>query len=89
MMSYQSVDLKEDSEEISANQYLRESVSTDNETLDLAQVINQSPHSNSNNHIIAREDQWELTPINSPHFKILISPERALNMDILLLQISS
>lgn len=76
MMSYQSVDLKEDSEEISANQYLRESVSTDNETLDLAQVINWSPHSNSNNHIIAREDQWELTPINSPHFKILISPEK-------------
>lgn len=76
MMSYQSVDLKEDGEEISSNQYLRESVSTDNETLDLAQVINQSPYSNSNNHIIAREDQWELTPINSPHFKILISPEK-------------
>lgn len=75
-VSYQSVDLKEDGEGISANQYLRENTSVDNETLDLAQVINQGPYYNNPNYtnVIAKRGQWELTIPNNNHFKILISP---------------
>lgn len=75
-VSYQSVDLKEDGEGISANQYLRENTSVDNETLDLAQVINQGPYYNNPNYtdIIAKRGQLELTLPNNNHFKILISP---------------
>ena len=75
-VSYQSVDLKEDGEGISANQYLRENTSVDNETLDLAQVINQGPYYNNPNYtdVIAKRGQWELTLPNNNHFKILISP---------------
>lgn len=74
-VSYQSVDLKEDGEGISASQYLRENTSVDNETLDLAQVINQGPYYNNPNYttVNARMGQWELTLPNN-HFKILISP---------------
>lgn len=75
-VSYQSVDLKEDSEGISANQYLKENTSVDNETLDLAQIINQGPYYNNPNYtdVIAKRGQWELTLPNNNHFKILISP---------------
>lgn len=75
-VAYQSVDLKEDGEGISANQYLRENTSVDNETLDLAQVINQGPYYNNPNYtdVIAKRGQWELILPNNNHFKILISP---------------
>ena len=73
MMSYQSVDLKDDGSEISATQYLRESTSTDNEALDLAQTINQDPHFDwSQTSVNPGITQWEI--FVNPHFKILVSP---------------
>ena len=73
MMSYQSVDLKDDGSEISATQYLRESTSTDNEALDLAQTINQDPHFDwSQTSVNPGITRWEI--FVNPHFKILVSP---------------
>lgn len=72
MMAYQSVDLKEDFEGTSATQYLRNSNRTDNETLDLASVINQVPFNDTYNKIVAYNDHWELTLNN--HWLISITP---------------
>lgn len=72
MMAYQSVDLKEDYEGTSATQYLRSSNKSDNETLDLASVINQVPFNDTDNKIVAYDDHWELA-INN-HWLISITP---------------